>query len=123
MRRNWLEWATLLGSIAAIVLLVGYLAIQTIAGDEPPDLRIEAHVDEARQTTSGWEVPATVRNDGGLPAATVAIEASATVGGQPETSELVLDLAAPGTETDLVFGFSGRPEGEVTFRLIGYEAP
>ena len=123
MRRNWLEWAILAGSVAAIVLLVGYLGVQTIAGDEPPDIRIEAHANEARTTAAGWEVPVTVRNDGGLPAAAVVIEASATVGGSEEVSETVVDLAAPGTQAELVVGFSGPPDGEVTFRLVGYESP
>ena len=123
MRRNWLEWAILAGSVAAIGLLVGYLGVQTIAGDEPADVRIEARLDEARSTATGWELPVTVRNDGGLPAAAVTFEATAVVGGTEETSELMLDLAAPGTATDLVVGFSGPPDGEVTFRLIGYEAP
>jgi uncharacterized protein (TIGR02588 family) len=123
VRRNWLEWAILAASVGAIVLLVGYLGVQAIAGDEPPDVRIEAHLDGARETASGWELPVTVRNDGGLPAAAVTFEATATVAGNEETSELMLDLAAPGTSTDLVVGFSGPPDGEVTFRLIGYEAP
>ena len=48
---------------------------------------------------------------------------SSAVGGEAETSELVIDLVAPGTETDLVVGFSAPPEGGVTFRLVGYEAP
>ena len=123
MRRNWLEWVFLISSIAAIVLLVGYLAAETIAGDEPPDIRVEAQADQARDTAIGWVLPIIVRNEGGMPAALVTIEASATVGGEEETSEVVLDLAAPGTETDLVVGFSDPPEGEVTFRLVGYEAP
>jgi uncharacterized protein (TIGR02588 family) len=123
VRRNWLEWLILAASVAAIVLLVGYLGAQAIGGDEPPDIRVEAHADQARATATGWELPVTVRNDGGLPAAAVAIEATATVDGADETSEITLELAAPGTETDLVIGFSAPPEGEVTFRLVGYEAP
>jgi uncharacterized protein (TIGR02588 family) len=123
VRRNWLEWAILVASVAAIAILVGYLGSQAIAGDKPPDVRVEAHLDQARATSSGWELPITVRNDGGLPAAAVAIEATATVNGQEETSELMLELAAPGTETSLVVGFSGSPDGEVAFRVTGYEAP
>lgn len=123
MRRNPLEWAILAVSVAAIVVLVGYLASQALTGDRPAEIRVEPHRDQARATAAGWELPVTVRNDGGLPAAAVTIEASATVGGQEEASELVLDLAAPGTATDLVVGFSGPPEGDVAFRIVGYEAP
>ncbi len=123
MRRNWLEWVILALSVLAIAALVLYLGYETVAGDEPPDIRIEADAGAGRATTAGWELPFVVRNDGGLPATSVAIEATATVGGEPETSELVIDLVAPGTETNLVVGFSAPPEGDVTFRLVGYEAP
>ncbi len=123
MRRNWLEWVILAFSVLAIAALVLYLGYETVSGDEPPDIRIEAAAGGGRATTSGWELPIVIRNEGGLPAAAVIVEATATVDGTEETSELVLDLVAPGTEADMVVGFSGQPEGEVTFRLVGYEAP
>jgi uncharacterized protein (TIGR02588 family) len=123
MRRNWLEWVILAFSVLAIAALVLYLGYETVSGDEPPDIRIEAVQGGGRATTAGWELPIVIRNEGGLPAASVTVEATATVEGAEETSELVLDLVAPGTEADMVVGFSGPPEGEVTFRLVGYEAP
>jgi len=123
MRRNWLEWLILVVSVAAIAALVGYLTIQAVSGNAPVDIAIEPRRAEARTTSAGWELPVTVRNAGGAPAVSVAIEATASVAGQAETSEVVLDLLAPGSDADLVMGFSAEPEGEVTLRLIGYESP
>jgi uncharacterized protein (TIGR02588 family) len=123
VRRNALEWLILGASVVTIVLLAGYLAVRALGADDPPDIRVEARPSEARTTEIGWELPVAVRNEGELPAAAVLIEATATIGGATETSEIALELAAPGTETDLVVGFTAAPEGEVTFRLVGYEAP
>lgn len=123
MRRNWLERVVLGASVLTIVGLVGYLGFETFQGDPPPVISVEPHPDEARTTPTGWELPFTVHNTGGEPAESVTIEATASVAGTEETSELVLELAAPGTAADLVAGFSGPPDGEVSFRVVGYEAP
>jgi len=123
MRRNWLEWAILVVSVASILALVGYLGFKTFAGGGPAAITITASPDRARATPAGWELPVTVRNGGGAPAASVTIEATATVAGSEETAELAVDLLAPGSEADLVVAFSAAPDGEVTFRLIGYESP
>ena len=123
MRRNWLEWAILVVSLASIIALVGYLAVEALRSDGPAEISIVGRPAEARQTAAGWEIPVTVRNDGGQVAAGLTIEASASVAGETETAGLVLALVAPGTEVDLVFAFSGEPDGEVTYRLIGYESP
>lgn len=123
MRRNWLEWAILVASVTSIVVLAGYLGLRTLSGAGPAQIAIEARYAEARLTAVGWEVPVTIRNDGGSPATTVALEATAMVAGKEETSEIVIDLLAPGVETEVVIGFAARPDGEVGFRLVGYEAP
>jgi uncharacterized protein (TIGR02588 family) len=123
VRRNWLEWAILVASVVSIVVLAGYLGLRSLSGDGPAEVAIEARYAEARVTLVGWEVPVTIRNDGGSPATTVTLEATAMVAGKEQTSEIVLDLLAPGVETEVVVGFSAKPAGEVTFRLVGYEAP
>lgn len=123
MRRNWLEWLILGVSVAAIVALVGYLGFEALQGERPAQITIEAHPDEARDSAAGWELPLTVRNDGRESALAVVIEARASIGGAEETSELVLELLAPGTEASLVAAFSGPPDGQVSLRLVGYEAP
>jgi uncharacterized protein (TIGR02588 family) len=123
MRRNWLERAILVVSVVTIALLVGYLAIDAATGGEQADIAVTAHREEAQTTTVGWEVPVTVRNAGRSPASALTIEASARVAGEEETSDLVLDLLPAGSEVELVAGFSAEPDGEIAFRVIGYESP
>ena len=123
MRQNWLEWAVLVVSAAVIVALVGYLAITAGSTSSPPAISVLGHLDEATSTDAGWELPVTVRNEGGEAAALVAIEGTATVAGEVETSELEIDLLGPGTEAELVLVFSEAPDGEVHLRLVGYRLP
>jgi uncharacterized protein (TIGR02588 family) len=123
VRQNWLEWAVLVVSGAVIAALVGYLAITAVSTPSPPAISILGHLDEARSTDVGWELPVTVRNEGGEAAALVAIEGTATVAGEVETSEVEIDLLGPGTKADLVLVFSEAPDGEVHLRLVGYRLP
>ena len=123
MRQNWLEWAVLAFSVAVIVALVGYLAMTAMSTASPPAISVVGHPEEARSIDAGWELPVTVRNDGGQAAAMVAIEGTATVAGEVETSELAIDLLGPGTETELVLVFSDAPDGEVHLSLVGYRLP
>jgi uncharacterized protein (TIGR02588 family) len=123
VRQNWLEWAVLACSTVAIVVLVGYLAVTAVSTATPPAISVVAHADEARSIDAGWELPITVRNDGGEAAATIAIEATATVAGETETAQLEVDLLGPGTEEELVLRFSAAPEGEPEVRVVGYSRP
>lgn len=123
MRQNWLEWAVLVFSVAVIVALVGYLAVTAVSTTTPPALSVLGHPDKARSTDAGWELPVTVRNDGGEAAAMVAIEGTASVAGETETAQLEIDLLGPGTEEELVLLFSEAPEGEVELRLVGFHLP
>jgi uncharacterized protein (TIGR02588 family) len=120
MRRNWLEWLILGGSVVVIVALVAYLTLRALAGERPPSVAVEAGV--ARAEASGtWLVPLLVRNDGGQVAAAVTIEATGTVAGAEETTELTVDLLPAESEREVVASFSGQPEGAVRTRVIGYE--
>ena len=123
MRRNWLEWVILVASVVAILALVGYLGIQLVNDRAPTYIAIEARPAEASRTSAGWTVPVVVRNGGGEPAATVVIEATATVGVSEEVTELTADLVPAHSEIDLVVAFSDQPDGEIAFRLVGYESP
>lgn len=123
MRQNWLEWAVLVFSVAAIVALVGYLAVTAVSTTTPPAISILGRPGEARSTDAGWELPVTVRNDGGEAAAMVAIEGTASVAGETETAQLEIDLLGPGTEEELVLLFSEAPDGDVELRLIGFHLP
>ena len=123
MKRNWLEWLVLGTSVAAILALVAYLALQVVAETEPAEIAVEPRPAEARSTPTGWTMPVIVRNAGVEPAAGVVIEATAPVSGEEETAELVVELLPGTSEVELVVGFSAEPEREPTVRLVGYSSP
>lgn len=127
MRSNAVEWATLVISVLAISGVAGFLVVDglTDAG-APAQPTIRLHPDRAYDTSLGWVVPATLANEGDQPAEQVVLEAVATAGdggGEPETSEIVVDFLPAGTEVEVAFAFSAEPPGEVRVRLVGFLAP
>ncbi len=124
MNRNWLEWLILLVSTALVLGLVGYLLVSGLTSRGPAVIRMEViNARAADSIDGGWLVPLTVRNEGGAAAAAIVVEATATVDGTEEASQLTVDLLAADSEVELVLGFSGRPEGEVEVRVVGFETP
>lgn len=123
MKRNAVEWAVVIISILSIALLVGVLVVEGFNLSRPPDPTIELRQSEARQGTLGWIVPATVTNAGDQAAEAVVLEATATVEGETEASELEVNFLPAGTEVEIAFSFSGEPTGEVTVRLVGFRVP
>ena len=124
MKRNALEWLILVVSILAVLGLVGYLVADGL-GDSGTPVSITAEVvtQEGAAGAQGWLVPVRVRNVGGYAAIGVVVEGTAEVAGAVETSDLTVDVLAAGSEVGLMFGFSGRPEGDVQVRVVGYETP
>lgn len=124
MRRNALEWLILAGSVAALVALAGYLAIQVVAGPaDAPRIATELQLDAASDGPSGWSAPLVVRNDGGEAARAILIEVTAEVEGREEVASVALDLLAPVSEATVVVGFTGPPAGDPTVRVVAYEVP
>lgn len=123
MKRNAVEWLVLLVSIGGIVVLVGALVLQGLSEVRPADPGVELRTAEARQGPLGWMLPATVSNGGDEAAEAVVFEASATVAGEEETSEVEVDFLPAGTDVEITFAFSAPPDGEVTVRLVGYRLP
>lgn len=124
MKRNWLEWAITIISVAVVIALVGYLVVSGLTSGGPAIIRAEANVAEARDgPDGGWLLPLTVRNEGGSTATSVVVEGTAIVAGTEESSELTVDILAADSEVELVLGFSGRPGGEVQVRVVGFETP
>ncbi len=123
MKRNAVEWLVLIASVAAILAVVGLLIVEGLAPGSPPDPRIELHRAEARTTTLGWVVPATISNDGDTAAERVALEATATIEGKEEMSAFDVDFLPSGSEVEVEIGFSAEPEGEIEVRLVGYGIP
>lgn len=124
MKRNWLEWLILGVSTLLVIGVVGFLLVSGLTNSGPAVIRASASMDEAIEgPDGGWLVPLQVRNEGGSAAVAIVVEGTATVDGAEETSELAVDILAGGSVAELVLGFSGRPEGEVTVRVVGFETP
>lgn len=123
MKRNAVEWAVVIVSTLSIALLVGVLVVEGVNESRPPNPTIEVRLAEARESALGWIVPVTITNEGDQAAEAVVIEATATVDGENETSEQEVNFLPAGTEVELAFAFSAAPDGEVTFRLVGYRVP
>ncbi len=123
MKRNVIEWAVLIASVAGIVLLVAVLVVEGLTESRPPDPQVELRPAEGRTGTLGWIVPADVSNGGDEAVEAVVLEATATVGDVDEVSELEINFLPAGTTVEVAFAFSGRPAGEVEVRLVGYRVP
>ena len=124
MKRNAVEWVGLGISVAALAVLVGLLVVDAVSGgDEPPQPAVTLRLDEAYEAPNAFLIPATVRNSGDLSAESVLVEATATVAGNEEISPQEIDFLAAESEVEITFGFSGRPEGEVGVRVVGFRQP
>ena len=124
MNRNWLEWSILVSSVVLVVGLVGYLLVSELANGGPAVIRLEVTAVEAGDGPDGsWLVPVTVHNEGGEAAISIVVEGTAVVAGSEQSSQLTVDVLAAESEIDLVLGFSGRPEGEVQVRVVGFGTP
>lgn len=123
MKRNAVEWLVLAASVLAIVALVGVLVAEGLRETHPPSPTVELRPAEARQAPTGWIVPATLANAGDRAAQAVVLEATATVAGEEESSELEVDFLPAGSSVDVAFAFSAAPDGEVTVRLVSFREP
>lgn len=124
MRRNWLEWVALVVSVVAIVAVVGFLVVDGLRDEgRPPMPVVEVRLEDGYETATGWLVPATIRNDGDRAAEAVQLAARASVGGSDQESEVTLDYLPSGSELDVLFGFSARPDGEVGVTVRGLRLP
>ena len=123
MKRNALEWAILAVSLTAILGLVGFLVVDAFDGDGPASVGAVAESDQGLANDNGWLIPIRVYNRGGTAALSVVVEVSAVVDGADEVSELTVDVLAGGSEVQLLAGFSGPPDSEVSIRITGLEVP
>ena len=123
MKRNIVEWGVLAASVSGIVLLVGVLVVDGLSPQGPPDPQLELRMAEARATTLGWIVPGTVTNAGDEAAEAVVIEATATVDGSEETTEIEIQFLPGGTSVEVAFAFSAEPSGGLEARLVSFRLP
>ncbi len=123
MRQNVLEWAALAISAVAIGLVAVLLVVEGLGSTSAADPGLTLRAEEGRAVALGWSVPGTMSNTGNDPAEAVVVEATAIVDGVEETSEIEVMYLPGGSSVDVEFGFSGRPEGEISARLVGYRVP
>ena len=124
MKRNALEWVGLAISVAALAVLVGLLVADAVSGgSEPPQPAVNLRMDEAYEAPDAFLIPATVGNTGDTSAESVIVEATATVAGEEEISPQEIDFLPADSEVDIAFGFSARPDGDVTVRIVGFRQP
>ncbi|MPZ52303.1 MAG: hypothetical protein GEU79_06145 [Acidimicrobiia bacterium] len=120
-RRNRVEWIVLVVSVIAIATVVGVLVIDGVSGtSKPPSPVVNPHFDEAYVTAIGWVLPATVSNEGERSAQKLTLVATATVRGEEEESEITIDYLPAGTDVEIALGFSGKPDGDVTVRVVSF---
>lgn len=124
MRQNWLEWAALAVSVAAVVGVVGFLVLDGLRDEgDPPEPIVELHMDQAYDTQHGWIVPATLTNDGDTAAEALVVRATTTVSESEEESEVAVAFLPAGTAVEVSFGFSEEPDGDVTVQVVSFALP
>lgn len=113
----------------SLVILVGILAVAVWSnmktGDAPPDIVVEADIENVRETDSGFYVPITITNNGGMTAQNAIVAGELDLGdGQPETAEITISFLAGGEEEAAEMVFSAHPdEGEFTVGPSSYSQP
>lgn len=113
-------------SVLILVAVIG-LAVWADArtGDVPPNITVEADLGNVRETDSGFYVPITISNTGGLTAQDVMVTGELDLGDDiPETAEVTLSFLAGGEEEGAELVFSAHPnEGEFSVGPTSYVQP
>lgn len=115
--------------VISTLILVGILGLATWAqmrvGDAPAAIDVEAHLEQVRETDSGYYVPITITNTGGLTAQDVTVTGDLDLGeGQPETGEVVIAFLAGGESEKAELVFTTHPnEGEFTVGATSFVEP
>ena len=115
--------------LASMLILVGILALATWAnvrtGDAPPTIQVEAHLEDVRETDSGFYLPITITNTGGLTAQDVTVTGELDTGEeQPETADITITFLAGGEEESAEMVFTTDPnDGEFTVGATSYLNP
>jgi uncharacterized protein (TIGR02588 family) len=124
--RTAAERVTLLISLmilTAIFTLAVWANVRT--GDAPPLIVVEAQLNDVRETDTGFYVPITITNTGGLTAQGVTVTGELDTGdGQPEMAEVVITFLAGGEAESAELIFSTHPnDGEFSLGATSYLLP
>lgn len=118
------EW--IVGAIGLLIVTLAFsvLLYEGAAGDKsPPDVKLS--VQTIVPLRNGFLVKVRAENEGGEPAARVAVKAELIKHAQvAEESETQFEYLPPHSSRDAGVFFSGDPrEGEVRLKALGYEEP
>lgn len=115
-----LEWGLGVISGSLVIALLAYLAIQGIRTQAPPSFRLA--VQHVERLGAAYRVAVEVENLGDSTAAEVAVRGE-IAGGEPETSETVLDFLPPRSTRETVLLFARDPGAKLTLSVRGYNQP
>lgn len=113
----------------SVLILIAVVATAIWAGDrvgsEPPEIHVEAMSGGVRESETGFYVPVTITNRGGLTAQNVVVTGELDLGdGEPETGEVTIDFLAGGESEEATLVFSSHPEdGEFEVGVTSYLKP
>lgn len=113
----------------SVVILLSILAVAIWSnmqtGQDPPDIVVEADIENVRETDSGFYVPITIKNNGGMTAQDAVIAGELDLGdGEPETAEITIAYLAGGEEEAAELIFSAHPnDGDFSVVPISYLQP
>jgi uncharacterized protein (TIGR02588 family) len=124
MRRNAIEWGVLGASIAVILALVVFIAVDGLLNpEEQAELGVSAL--PARVVGETFVVPIEVKNEGDGPAENVDVEVVLLDGEtEVDTGSVTLPFLAAHSEIEAAAVFAEDPRRHrVEARVLGYEIP
>lgn len=124
--RSVAEWITLGISVAILAGIIGLVSYLHFTGeDSPPDIVVEAHLDQVYDGDGGWYVPVTIRNAGGTTVEDVQVTGELDTGeGEPETADFTIRFLVGGEQAEGAFIFQANPaSGELTTSAGSFKVP
>lgn len=116
-------------SVISLLVLVATFGLAAWAdahsGDGPPVIVVQTHLDQVRETESGFYLPVTVTNTGGLTAQDVVITGELVIGeGEPETAEITITFLSGSEAEEGQLIFSENPnDGELKVGPTSFLSP
>lgn len=116
-------------SVISLLVLVTTFALAGWAnansGEGPPVIEVEAQMDKVRETESGFYLPITVTNTGGLTAQDVVVTGELDTGeGEPETADITITFLSGSEKETAELVFTTDPnEGDFTIGPTSFIDP
>ncbi|MGH2351175.1 MAG: hypothetical protein ACRDJN_06120 [Chloroflexota bacterium] len=113
----------------SVVILVGLIGLVTYEhfsrGTAPAAIEVQPHLADVRRNADAYYLPVEVANRGDLTARDVRIRLSLTPsGGEPQSSELLIDFLAGGATAHGTAVFRSDPSrGELRIDVLSYLDP